>query len=384
MTELQVGVAARIDDLDAEAWDALLPEDHVFSGHRFLGLLESSGSVGAGTGWIPQHVFVREKNTERLLGVMPAYLKSDSYGEYIFDWGWARAAEQAGVPYYPKLTVAVPFTPATGPRLLVAKDARRDEVEAALLRGLDALERELGALSSHFLFTMDDEAERLEQAGFLRRATHQYHWRNDGYRDFEDFLDRFRANARKEVRKERRRAAESGLVLAVETGPELTPEDWRAIERLYRHTSDRKWGRPYLSPSFFARLGEVMGPEVRVATARSDGEIVAMALAFQRGRHLYGRHWGASAYVRDLHFELCYYQLIEHAIREGLTLFEAGAQGEHKLRRGFVPVIVHSNHRFRVAGLHEAVARFLVEEHQNLVDHIIPELAELVPFRTRL
>ena len=384
MNEFQVGVASGIAELSPAAWDALVPEDHPFVGHRFLGLLESSGSVGPGTGWQPQYLFVREAATERLVGATPTYLKTDSYGEYIFDWGWARAAEQAGIPYYPKLPTAVPFTPATGPRLLVAPNVDRARVEVALLKGLSALEKDLGAWSSHFLFTLDDEAGRLETAGFLRRSTHQYHWRNDAYRDFDDFLERFRSAARKEVKKERRRAADSGLQFAVESGDALSDADWRAIEKLYRNTSDRKWGRPYLSADFFEQLGPVLGSQVRVATARQGRQIVAMALAFQRGLHLYGRHWGASVEVRDLHFELCYYQLIEHAIREGLKLFEAGAQGEHKLRRGFVPVVVHSNHRFRVPGLSQAVARFLAEEREALEGHMLPSLLELVPFKDGL
>lgn len=381
MSGLEIGVAAHIADLDHEAWDALVPADHVFVGHTFLRSLEVSGSVGPGSGWLPQHLFVREPGSGALLGALPAYLKTDSYGEYIFDWGWARAAEQAGLPYYPKLTIAVPFTPATGPRLLSAEGPRSEPVQRALLAGLDRLEEELGAMSTHFLFTLDAEAAALERAGFLRRATHQYHWRNDAYRDFADFLDRFRAQARKEVKKERRRAALAGLELQVEPGSKLSAQDWTAIEQLYRSTSDRKWGRPYLSTRFFRGLGEAMGDQVQVATARRGGEIVAMALSFQRGRHLYGRHWGTRVEVRDLHFELCYYQFIEHAIREGLQLFEAGAQGEHKLRRGFVPVVVHSAHRFRVPGLHEAVARFLTAEARALREETLPALAAWVPFR---
>lgn len=381
MSSLEVGVLASLGDLDASEWDHLVPEEDVFVRHAFLQLLESSGSVGPGTGWRPQHLFVRERGSARLLGACPLYLRTDSYGEYIFDWGWARAAEQAGVPYYPKLTAAVPFTPATGPRLLVAPGGDRVAVTEALLRGMGSLEEELGALSSHVLFSLEDEAEQLEAAGFLRRRSHQYHWHGDGYRDFDDFLDRFRAAARKEIKKERRRAQTAGLTLAVETADTLSARDLAVIDRLYRSTSDRKWGRPYLSPAFFAAMGDRLGSELRVATARAGGEIVAMALAFQRGRHLYGRHWGTRVEVRDLHFELCYYQFIEHAIREGLTLFEAGAQGEHKLRRGFVPVVTHSAHRFRIPGLHDAVARFLAQERAALESELLPELRAMVPFR---
>lgn len=381
MSDPDVGVVAPLSDLEASAWDALVPEDDVFVRHAFLNLLETSGSVGPRTGWRPQHLVVRARPSGRLVGACPLYLKTDSYGEYIFDWGWARAAQGAGLPYYPKLTSAVPFTPATGPRLLVAADADVGAVRAALLRGLGALEDTLGAHSTHLLFPLDEEAEALSSAGFLRRASHQFHWRNDGYRDFQDFLDRFRAAARKEIKKERRRASGAGLELAVETAASLSERDLTAIDQLYRSTSDRKWGRPYLEPAFFEGLVAALGPELRVATARRDGELFAMALAFQRGRHLYGRHWGTRLDVRDLHFELCYYQLIEHAIREGLTLFEAGAQGEHKLRRGFVPVVTHSAHRFRNPGLHDAVARFLSEERAALVGELLPELEALVPFR---
>ncbi len=374
-------VASIVEDLagvPAAAWDALTGDEHPFVEHAFLRLLESSESVGPGTGWQPRHVLVHDG--DRLVGAAPAYRKTDSYGEYIFDWAWADAAARAGLRYYPKLVVGVPFTPATGPRLLSHPETDRDAVLGALLGGLDALETEEAASGLHCLFPLEAEAERLASAGWARRATHQYHWFNDGFRDFDDFLELFRAPARKQIRKERRRLADEALRLELRRGDAVEPEVWASLDALYRSTYDRKWGRPYLTPAFFEGAAEAIGHRALVGTARLGGRVIAATLSFEKGSSLYGRYWGTCLPLDGLHFELCYYQLIEHAIATGKTVFEAGAQGEHKLRRGFVPVVVHSAHRLAHPGLHDAIARFTRAERLGL-EEALPELADSVPFR---
>lgn len=373
-----VEITTAIDLVASEAWDALAGTDNPFVEHAFLQLLERSGSVGSGTSWAPHHVLaVREG---RLAGAAPAYLRGDSYGEYIFDWAWAEAAERAGIRYYPKLLVAVPFTPATGPRLLAHPHEDATEVRRALVAGLTALQSERGASSTHVLFCTDAEASALETLGFHRRATHQFHWRNHGYASFEDFLGAFRSSARKQVRKERRRVAEAGLTIVKKVGREISAEDWQILERLYRTTGNKKWGRPYLTPGFFSDARDTIGLRAIAVLALREGRVIAGTLSFQKGRHLFGRYWGALEDHDALHFELCYYQLLDHAIAEGLTLVEAGAQGEHKVKRGFMPVAVHSAHRFTHPGLDEGIARFLRRERAEVLA-ALPHWAEQGPFR---
>ena len=368
---MEIRVLRALDDVAPERWDALAGEHNPFVEHAFLSLLERSGSVGPGTGWEPVHVVVEEAG--ELVGAAPCYLKDESYGEYIFDWSWAEAAARAGLPYYPKLVVAVPFTPATGPRLLVREDADRDVVRHALVDGLEALMDEVDAQGLHVLFSLDEEAAFLESRGLVRRATHQFHWRNDGYTSFDSFLDTLRSEPRKQIRKERRKVRESGLCLEVRRGDELSPEEWRCLDRLYRSTSGRKWGSPYLTRRFFEEAAGIVGHRAVVAFARSEdegGKIVAGALSFEKGAHLYGRYWGAFVDVDSLHFEVCYYQLIERAIERGLSLVEAGAQGPHKLKRGFLPVVTHSSHKLKHPALHDAVLRAMRAEAGYVRDEI--------------
>ena len=386
---LKLELADGISTVDAAAWDTLVadpsptpsassPGSNPFVEHAFLALLESSGSVGGRTGWLPAPVLVYDG--PRLVGAAPAYVRGDSYGEYVFDWGWAEAAARARIPYYPKITVAVPFTPATGPRLLVHPEADRAAVTAQLVRGLRALAGEHQASGIHTLCCLDRDAAALEAAGHLRRTTHQYHWRNDGYRDFEHFLSALRSEARKQIRKERRRIGEQGVTVVLKQGLEVTADDWALLDRLYRVHSSGKWGRPYLTPQFFAQARATIGHRAVVALAERGGQIIAGTLSLQRGSALYGRYWGALEQVDGLHFELCYYALIEHAIATEKHLFEAGAQGEHKLKRGFVPVAIHSAHHLEHPELRGAVARFLADE-RRAVTEALPEWAEHVPFR---
>lgn len=371
---IRVTVHRRIDEVPAADWDALAPDDNPFVEHAFLALLESSHSVGGRSGWQPRHLVARRGDV--VVGAMPCYRRSDSYGEFIFDWGWAQAASRAGLDYYPKLTVAVPYTPATGPRLLTRPGVERGEVQAALVAALGDLVREEECSSAHVLFCRDDEAAVLEGAGFSRRASAQFHWRNGGWTSFDAFLEALRHEDRKQIRRERRRVDEAGLQIETFSGAEVPRTWWPALFALYTSTSGRKWGRPYLTRAFFDEIPSVLGDRAVVVTAKRADDLVAMTLSFEKGRHIYGRYWGASEEISGLHFELCYYRLIDRAVARGATLVEAGAQGEHKLKRGFLPVVTHSAHVFEDERLGDAIARFLVEEkaavaaeQQELLSH---------------
>jgi len=354
-------------------------DDDPFVEHAFLDGLEASGSVGPRTGWSPAHLGCYEG--EELVGALPLYAKEDSWGEFIFDFQWARAAAAAKIRYYPKLVSMVPFTPATGRRFLVRPDADRTAVVRALLDGTLELARELRASSVHLLYLNDEErAEAVAHGSFAPRLSLQFHWTNAGYRDFEDYLGHFRAPARKQVKKERRTVQESGIEVRVIPGPELGDAEWKAVEIFYRLNVARHGSFAYLDPRFFAHLREHHAHRVLTALAFRDGEPIAGSLNFQKGRHLYGRYWGSTDEQPMLHFECCYYRLIEPAIGRGQTRFEAGAQGHHKLKRGLVPAEVHSAHWIADPRLSAAVAQFLPEE----AAHIRAEMdavAEETPFK---
>lgn len=377
---LEVSALCDLNDVDPVEWDALAGAHNPFVEHAFLRLLETSKSVGPGTGWLPQHIIVRDADAGRLVGAAPTYVKTDSYGEYIFDWSWAEAAMAAGVDYYPKIVVGVPFTPATGPRMMIDPSADQDAIGDAMVQGLSALRHEVGASGVHALFVRDHEAGFLHTRGFARRGTHQYHWHNDGYETFADFLDAFKSSARKQIRKERRRVEGAGLDIEVCRGDAVADEVWSTLHRLYLHTYSRKWGRPYLTAAFFEGAAEAIGHRALIGTARQGSRIIATTLSFEKGDNLYGRYWGAFEPIDGLHFEMCFYRLIEHAIASGKQLFEAGAQGQHKLRRGFVPVTVHSAHALEHPGLHDAVERFTRNERHAL-DEALEEMSQGVPFR---
>ncbi len=375
---MDILIVPSLSEVDAADWNRVAGDDNPFVEHAFLKLLEDTGCVGPGAGWVPHYIVAQEDG--RTVGATFTYLKDNSYGEYIFDWGWADASHRAGIPYYPKLVVAVPFTPATGPRFLVAPGEDKDRVRAGLLQGVIEVMKHTEAMSLHVLFCDADEAGFLEDAGLLRRSTHQFHWRNPGYADFDDFLGDLRSSARKQIRKERRRVHESGLDIAFVRGDELDDDDWQVLYKLYLETASRKWGRPYLNRAFFREAKAHVGHLARVGIARRDGRVLAGTLSFEKGPHLYGRYWGAFAEQDGLHFELCYYQHIEHAIAQRMTLVEAGAQGQHKVKRGYLPVITHSAHLFRTEGLGHAVADMLAREREHMV-HEIEAWQKEGPFR---
>ncbi|MGP1396982.1 MAG: GNAT family N-acetyltransferase [Inquilinaceae bacterium] len=372
-------VIGGIGEIDASVWDGCAGSGDPFVSHAFLSALEDSGSVAARTGWLPQHV-VLEDEAGAVLGCVPQYLKSHSYGEYVFDWGWADAFERAGGRYYPKLQVSVPFTPVTGRRLLVRRGSGGDTIARALIAGLGQVADRHNVSSVHVTFPTEAEALLLREAGWLGRTGQQYHWYNPGYGSFEDFLGALASRKRKQIRRERREVAESGIELRVLTGGDLGPDHWDAFFRFYRDTSDRKWGSAYLTRDFFDLIGERLADRIALVMARHEGRWVAGALNLIGDDTLYGRNWGCDGAYRFLHFEACYYQAIDFAIARGLKRVEAGAQGQHKVQRGYVPVHTHSAHLIRDPGLRQAVARFL-EQETRMVDAEIEALSEATPFR---
>ncbi len=378
--KLRVELVPGIARIPAAAWDALVGQDDPFVEHAFLAALEASGTASHGSGWEPLHVVVRRGDT--IVGALPLYLKDHSYGEFIFDWSWASASHRMGVPYYPKLVSMVPVTPATGTRVLLEPGAPdRVEIVRAITNGLFEAAERTGASSIHVLFLREEERDLLLAEPRLRpRLSHQFHWENPGYASFDDFVGRFRSAMRKQVRKERKRAQESGLDIRVLEGSELGDREWNALSRFYRDTCDRKGSPPYLTPELFLRLRESFAHRVVAALAYKGDAPVAGSLNFERGKHLYGRYWGCVEQYDSMHFELCYYRLIERAIAKGMTRFEAGAQGEHKLRRGLMPARVHSVHWVRDPTLRRAVDEFLPRE-AFAVERDIVELAPHGPFR---
>lgn len=370
------GSIAEIGQAD---WDLCAGTDNPFIGYAFLSALEDSGSTGKRTGWLPQHLALRGAGGA-LLGVVPCYAKSHSYGEYVFDHGWADALERAGGQYYPKLQAAVPFSPVPGPRLLLRPEAG---VPPALLgQCLVQACSELAFSSVHVTFCTEAEAAALAGAGWLHRLGMQFHWRNESYGSFEDFLEAMASRKRKSIRRERRDAQASGLVFHTLTGSEITKRHWDAFFRFYTATVDRKWGSAYLTRRFFTLLGERLGERVVLMMAEDParGTLVAGALNLAGTDTLYGRNWGCIGDWPFLHFELCYYRAIDYAIARGLARVEAGAQGQHKIQRGYLPQATHSAHWVAHTGLRRAVAHFLDSERPAIREEMAA-LATLSPFK---
>ncbi len=357
-------------------------EYNPFISYDFLEALEASHSVGDRTGWLVQHV-AAETADGRLVGAVPCYLKSHSRGEYVFDWGWAEAYERAGGAYYPKLQVSVPFTPAAGRRLLVRPSSHEGLIRDGLIAALRELCERRRASSVHLTFLTEPEWHVLAEHGFLQRTDQQFHWENAGYATFDDFLAALASRKRKAIKRERREAVEAGISVHWITGADLTEAVWDAFFRFYMDTGSRKWGRPYLTRAFFSLVGERMRERILLVMAKRNGRFVAGALNFIGSHALYGRHWGAIEHHPFLHFELCYYQAIEFAIARRLPRVEAGAQGEHKLARGYVPITTFSAHYIVDPGLRRAIADYLVRE-RAYVEAAGRELGEMTPFRKDL
>jgi predicted N-acyltransferase len=375
MAETRARILTAATDVAAADWDACAGADNPFVAHAFFAALETSASACARTGWQPAHIVVDDA-AGRPAGIMPAYLKSHSQGEYVFDQGWAEAWERAGGRYYPKLQCSVPFTPATGPRLLL-----RDPAAApALLAAAEALARQNQLSSVHATFVTPEQQPLFEAQGWLMRVGEQYHWSNDGYAGFEDFLAALSSRKRKAIRKEREGALASGVSIVHLTGDAITEAHWDAFWRFYQDTGQRKWGRPYLTRTFFSQLGATMGDRVLLMLALRGDVPVAGALNLIGSDCLYGRYWGATEDIPFLHFELCYYQAIEWAITHGKARVEAGAQGAHKLARGYRPVATVSAHYLPNAGFRAAVADFVARE-ADMVAADIEAQDMATPFR---
>jgi uncharacterized protein len=374
---LDVRLVQGIEQIDAGQWDACAGADQPFLGHAFLAALEASGSVSRRTGWLPLHLTVEREG--ELLGCAPMYLKSHSYGEYVFDWGWANAYERAGGSYYPKLQVAVPFTPVPGPRILV-RPGSSPEFREAVVHGLLGAAQQLGVSSLHVTFCTEPEWRAFGATGFLQREGVQYHWHNRGYGSFDDFLGSLKSSKRKTIRKERMRVKEQGLSLETLTGEAITPEVWDTFHPFYRSTVDKRWGSAYLTKRFFQLLGETMPERVVLVMVRHGGRYVAGALNLLGNDTLYGRVWGCRQEFEFLHFEACYYRAIDFAIERGLARVEAGAQGQHKLQRGYEPVPTYSAHWIRDPGFRDAMERFLRQERREMAIEL-DELRELLPYR---
>ena len=373
-----VRLHASIAEIRAATWDACAGEINPTISHAFLNALEESGSTIKRTGWTPLHLSLEGSDGE-IIGVVPLYAKTHSYGEYIFDYGWADAFERAGGRYYPKLLSAVPFTPVPGPRLLI-RPGTPPEAREHLLAGMVEFVNRRQISSLHVNFPETADAAAMIEAGFLQRLGQQFHWTNDGYRDFDDFLAALNSRKRKAVKKERREALAPGLDIEVLTGSDLKPRHWDAFFEFYLATSDRKWGSAYLNRRFFALIGERMPEKIVLFLARRGGKYVAGAFNLLSKETIYGRNWGSYGDYKFLHFECCYYQAIQFAITHGLKRVEAGAQGPHKIQRGYLPAPTYSFHWIPDPGFRRAVAQFLARERQ-MIEHKMEGLAEFSPFR---
>jgi hypothetical protein len=381
---MHVSVVDNLEKISASGWNALAGESNPFLRHEFLSALESTGCVSAKTGWLPQHLIVhRDASSDDLVGALPLYLKNHSYGEYVFDWAWANAYEQAGLRYYPKLVAGIPFTPVTGPRLLSIAGAESTTIKRQLVDSAMTLMREHRASSLHWLFLTPQDAQLLETEGHLLRTGCQFHWSNPGYRDFEDFLSTLTAHKRKKIKRERRHVQEADITMEILTGASIEPSHWNVFHEFYHSTIRAHDAMPYLSREFFHRLGETMRDRVVLVFARRGADYVAGALNLRGTDTLYGRYWGSRGEFHSLHFETCYYTAIEYCIAQGLSRFEAGAQGEHKLARGFTPVVTRSAHRLAHPQFSRAVADYLARERLD-VHAYVNELNEHAPFKKAL
>jgi predicted N-acyltransferase len=394
-SEITLEAVPSVSDIQAEDWDACASPlvlstvsgdscvnskatYNPFVSHAFFSAVEASGSASARTGWGPRHLIAKLDGT--VAGIVPCYLKSHSQGEYVFDRGWADAYERAGGRYYPKLQASVPFTPATGPRLLIRGGVDQDQIGTALASGLVALCGVSKASSAHVTFAREAESKFLAEHGFLQRTDQQFHWHNHGFASFDDFLATLNSRHRKAIKRERREAVAAGITIHWLTGSDITEDAWDAFFAFYMETGSRKWGRPYLTRAFFSLVGKSMPKDVLLVMARRNNRWVAGAINFIGSDTLFGRNWGAIEHHPFLHFEVCYYQAIDFAIKRGLKTVEAGAQGEHKIARGYLPQTTYSAHYIADPDLRRAISDYLKRERAYVAE-AGRELSEAGPFR---
>ena len=366
---MRTAVVNQIRDIPPDDWNRVSGTAQPFLRHEFLSALESNGCVGDAYGWWPQHIVAYDAD-DTLVGIAPLYLKSNSYGEFVFDWAWADAYQRAAVPYYPKLVSAIPYTPVTGPRLLVHPASDHARVSRAIIDRALSLTTENQASSLHWLFSSEADTVLLCESGFMRRTSCHFHWHNQGYASFDDFLSRLSSRKRKKIRRERRYVQEAGIEMRIVHGHEATVEQWQIMHAFYCSTFEKKSGVPTLSLEFFQEISRTMGDQVVLVFALHGQETVAGAIMLRGEDALYGRHWGCREEFNSLHFEACYYQGIDYCIRNNLALFEPGAQGEHKLKRGFEPVMRYGSILMAPNMLTEAINRFCQHEHTVLEQYI--------------
>ena len=376
---MRITFADQMDTVDIAAWNSLLRGNNPFVRHEFLSALEHHGAVGGDSGWEPCHVLAWQDDA--LVGALPLYLKQHSWGEFVFDWSWAEAYHRAGQAYYPKLVAASPYSPCTGPRLLVADTPQRDTVCETLIHAATAFAVERGASSVHCLFPDERQIGLFERRGFHTRIGCQYHWHNRGYRDFDDYLSHFTAEKRKKIKRERRRVVEAGVEIEILRGADIGRAEWRAFYRFYCSTFLQKSGYVPLRIGLFEELGARLPDQVVMVMARHRGDYVAAALSLRSDDTLYGRYWGASEQFHSLHFEACYYSGVDYCISHGLARFEPGAQGEHKISRGFAPTATYSAHWLRDPRFDKAIARHLDEERRHMRYHMM-ELSTHLPYKS--
>jgi len=375
-------IIGSLNEVSNNEWNALHGTQVPFLRHEFLCALEKHHCVGEATGWIPQHILLYEDNT--LLGAVPQYLKTNAYGELVFDWAWAEAYQRNGANYYPKLVIAIPYTPASGPRLLIAPHADRDKISAQLIQCMLEHAKQYKVSSLHCLFPHLDDLQQLTQQGLLSRLGCQFHWHNlpdnENYRDFDDYLDHFTSRKRKKIRRERRAVTETGITLQRLYGNELSDGQWQTVHRHYCSTFDRLSGYATLSLDFFREISRTLPQQLIVMLAEHQGNTVASAICFRDDTTLYGRHWGCDAHFQNLHFEACYYQGLEYCIEHRLQCFDPGAQGEHKISRGFLPTATWSAHWIAEPRFRSAITDFLQQETQGM-QHYIDNLHKHSPFK---
>jgi predicted N-acyltransferase len=372
-------IVSTLSEIGQTAWDCLVQAQDApnpFLSYAFLHALHESGSAAPKTGWQPQFIVLYDG--AELAAALPLYVKGHSYGEYVFDWAWADAYQRHGLEYYPKLLSAIPFTPVTGPRLLARDAAAR----AALVEVLKATQQASSVSSTHLLFPLEQEARQMAEAGFMLRSGVQFHWLNAGYEDFEQFLSTLEHKKRKNIRAERRKVAASGVTLRRVRGPDATEADWRLFNRCYRRTYEAHYSTPYLNLDFFLRIGATMPHNLLLVIAERGGKPIAASLVIHNEDTLYGRYWGELEHVPCLHFEAAYYQPLEFCIEQGIGTFEGGAQGEHKMARGFLPTRTWSAHWLAHPAFSDAIARFL-EREAGGIDEYVDELNDRTPFRPR-
>ncbi|MCP3668641.1 MAG: N-acetyltransferase [Gammaproteobacteria bacterium] len=374
---LSARIHFRIDEIPPLEWNALLQDNNPFLRHEFLYALEEHGCVGEQFGWLPCHIAVYEVG--HLIGAMPLYEKANSYGEFVFDHAWADAYERAGLPYFPKLVSAVPYTPATGQRLL-STSGRSADVYPVLLQVVSELMQKNGASGYHCLFPSSENCQYLDRQSLMVRHDCQFHWHNSGYTSFSDFLSRLTSRKRKKIRQERRRVRESGVSIRRLSGHQATEQDWLNFIRFYDQTFEEKWGVATLNEAFFRQVGDQLPDQVLLVLADLHGECIAGSLMYLSDTRLYGRYWGSLRYVNSLHFEACYYQGIEYCIEHGLRIFEPGAQGEHKISRGFLPHLTRSYHRLGESPFYQSIENYVRHERQAVSDYM-RQMEKQSPYR---